>query len=207
MSDPYVVLGVPRTATEDEITQAYRRLARKYHPDLNPGDDTAEAKMKAVNGAYEAIREIQSGGSSTQNSYGNSYRGFFYGGSAYGQRTYGNQSNAGGTGGYGFGQQNPYGSWGFYGGSESGYSFGFGSQQDNTQYRTNQSRSGRRPLSIFKIILYLYLAQMFLSFLLRGTSLIAGYGYGREYKEDIYHTPPYEHSQWYEPEEDIYQMP
>ena len=42
IQDPYKVLGVSRDATEQEITQAYRRLAKKYHPDLNPGDTEAE---------------------------------------------------------------------------------------------------------------------------------------------------------------------
>ena len=40
--DPFQVLGVPSTASEDEIKSAYRKLAKKYHPDLNPGDKAAE---------------------------------------------------------------------------------------------------------------------------------------------------------------------
>ena len=56
MRDPYEVLGVPRTATEEEVTKAYRKLAKKYHPDLNPGDEEAAKKMSEINAAYDAIK-------------------------------------------------------------------------------------------------------------------------------------------------------
>jgi DnaJ-class molecular chaperone len=49
----YDILGVKKNATEKEIKQAYRRLARKYHPDVNAGDKSAEAKFKEINEAYE----------------------------------------------------------------------------------------------------------------------------------------------------------
>ena len=55
-SDPYQVLGVARGASEDEIKQAYRRLAKKYHPDLNPGDALAAQKMNEINEAYDKIK-------------------------------------------------------------------------------------------------------------------------------------------------------
>ena len=44
--DYYATLGVPKTASDKEIKQAFRKLARKYHPDVNPGDKTAEARFK-----------------------------------------------------------------------------------------------------------------------------------------------------------------
>ena len=53
--DYYATLGVPKTATEAEIKRAYRKLARKHHPDLNPGDKTAEAKFKEINEANEVL--------------------------------------------------------------------------------------------------------------------------------------------------------
>ena len=53
--DYYSTLGVAKTATDKEIKQAFRKLARKYHPDVNPGDKVAEAKFKELNEAYEVL--------------------------------------------------------------------------------------------------------------------------------------------------------
>ena len=84
MRDPYQVLGVPSTATDEEVKKAYRDLARKYHPDNyhdNPLADLAQERMKEINEAYEAVqsqRKAQrSGGYSTSGTgYGTGYGGY-----------------------------------------------------------------------------------------------------------------------------------
>lgn len=80
--DPYEVLGVPRSASEEEVTKAYRKLAKKYHPDLNPGDETAAEKMSEINAAYDQIKN----GNVSENPYG----------------SYGGGNPFGGFGGYGY---------------------------------------------------------------------------------------------------------
>ena len=92
VQDPYKVLGVSPDASDEEVKKAYRDLTKKYHPDLNPGDEKAAEKMNDINAAYDAIKN----GTAQQQSYG-------YGGSAYQQ--YGGQSaydwtDFGGFGGF-----------------------------------------------------------------------------------------------------------
>jgi curved DNA-binding protein len=57
--DYYKILGVERNATEDEIKRAYRKLALKYHPDRNPGNEQAEEKFKEINEAYQVLNDSE----------------------------------------------------------------------------------------------------------------------------------------------------
>lgn len=57
--DPYAILGVKREATQDEIRKAYRQLAKKLHPDLNPGDKQAEEKFKQISAAYDLLGDAE----------------------------------------------------------------------------------------------------------------------------------------------------
>ena len=74
MKNPYEVLGIPPTATDDEVKAAYRALARKYHPDNyvdNPLSDLAKEKMQEINEAYDAIVRSRKEGGSGQGGYQN----------------------------------------------------------------------------------------------------------------------------------------
>ena len=95
IDDPYKVLGVSPDASDEDVKRAYRRLAKKYHPDLNPGDQEAARKMQEVNAAYEQIKnpekfqQQQAGG---YGGYGSGYGGGYYdpfGGAYRQQQSYG----------------------------------------------------------------------------------------------------------------------
>ena len=84
ISDPYKVLGVSPNASDEEIKAAYRALAKKYHPDLNPGDERAAKRMNEINAAYDQIKNPQfQQGSYGSASYGDPWSAYGYGGSAY----------------------------------------------------------------------------------------------------------------------------
>lgn len=69
MSDPWQVLGVSQNATDEEVKAAYRKLAHKYHPDLNPGDEAAAKKMQEINAAYDQIKNPEAYRASQASSY------------------------------------------------------------------------------------------------------------------------------------------
>ncbi len=85
-NDPYKILGVSPGASDDEVTKAYRRLAKKYHPDLNPGDAAAAEKMSEINAAYDKIKngyKPERGGTSSSYGRAYSYGGAYSSGNAY----------------------------------------------------------------------------------------------------------------------------
>ncbi len=108
IADPYKVLGVSPTDSDEEITKAYRKLAKKYHPDVNQGNAESAKKMSEINAAYEQIKSgntqqsTETGGYSRQTTYDD-----------------GNSSGAydpfGGFNPFGF---DPFSAFGFYGNSQ-----------------------------------------------------------------------------------------
>ena len=91
----YETLGVAKTADADEIKRAYRKLAMKYHPDQNKGNEEAEAKFKEVNEAYDVLKDEEK--RATYDQFGSAaFDGSMGAGGPFG----GFQSNAGGFGGF-----------------------------------------------------------------------------------------------------------
>src|SRR3954462_7616569 len=95
--DYYKVLGVEKNAGEDEIKKAYRKLARKYHPDLNPNDKVANAKFQQINEANEVLSDP--GKRKKYDQYGKDWK---HAGDNAGQQQQQYRGNPGGAGG-GFG--------------------------------------------------------------------------------------------------------
>ena len=146
VQDPYKVLGVSPSASDEEIKKAYRTLAKKYHPDLNPGDEVAAQRMNEINAAYDILSKPHTArhasGYGPGSSYGNGYSGTsgygsgYSGTSGYGRATgtdgYYSSSGTGTGSGYSNGYGNGYGGFGNWNSSDEnpfenyGTFFGFG---------------------------------------------------------------------------------
>ena len=140
MSDPYRVLGVSPDASEEEIKQAYRRLAKKYHPDLNPGDAEAARKMQEVNAAYEQIRNPA-------------------------QRNTAYDRTRNDSGGYTSGGYNGSYSGGYDGREQEGQSQGFDPFEVFFGGWAGTGRTRRRPILLYILIGYMLLSLLFNLFL------------------------------------------
>ena len=139
--DPYEVLGVSHGASEDEIKQAYRRLAKQYHPDLHPGDAACAKKMNEINEAYDLLKNPEAYQAYRQQQQQNAY-----------QQAYRQQQSA-------YQQQNqqyydPFGFWSSQNGNQNGqnqnyyrytYTYQPGQSSDQSDPNTQYQWTYRRP--------------------------------------------------------------
>ncbi|MBE5824245.1 MAG: J domain-containing protein [Butyrivibrio sp.] len=140
VQDPYKVLGVSPSASDEEIKKAYRTLAKKYHPDLNPGDEVAAQRMNEINAAYDILSKPHTARHASGYGPGSSYGSGYSGTSGYGSATgtdgyYSGSGTATGSGysnGYGNSYGNGYGGFGNWQNTDEnpfenyGTFFGFG---------------------------------------------------------------------------------
>ena len=180
VNDPYQILGVSRDASEDEIRQAYRRLAKKYHPDLNPGDAQAAQKMNEINEAYDLLKNPQA-----------------YRQQQAQQRAQQQARQAYQNGPQNQGYYNPFDPFGFYG-SQSGseedssdpnqntYYYYWSSNDDpnRQQYQWNYRRPRRSPLGVLGKIVMIWLIIQFLLSMLGSCSVGSGSAYSDGYTSE-----------------------
>ena len=183
--NPYQVLGVSENATEDEIRQAYRTLAKKYHPDLNPNDPTAAQKMNEVNEAYDLLKNPQAyRQQQAQQRYQQQAR-----------QQYQNQQ-----------YYDPFGFWTSQAGSQDGqdpnqhyyrytYTYQPGSRSDQNEQNTQYQWTYRRPRSggIFRKIIGAYLLLQLLGWLFTSCAYSAypSYYYGYSSQPDSGYSETY----------------
>lgn len=138
MKNPYESLGISKTASTDEIKTAYRKLAKKYHPDLNPNDKVAEEKMKEINAAYEVLGDEKK--RANYDRFGSSEgAGTGFGGGGFG----------GGMGGFDFSSMGGFSDIfeGIFGGAGGGFS-GMGGSYSEARTRKRAVQGGDVRISM-----------------------------------------------------------
>lgn len=148
MEDYYETLGVSKTATQDEIKSAYRKLAMKYHPDKNPGNKEAEEKFKKISVAYDVL-----GDEAKRQSY--DANGF------YGEQTSNQNSSY-----YGNTYQDPFWQWANYSNQNNGTSnHYYYDNQQNENYGWNYSyKRPQKKASFSNLIFSIFILFICLSF-------------------------------------------
>ncbi|MCD8199776.1 MAG: DnaJ domain-containing protein [Coriobacteriaceae bacterium] len=190
-TDPYKVLGLDSSASKDEVTKAYRKLAKKYHPDLNPDDEEAAKKMSEVNAAYDSIingtpygpRARQQPRTQTSSPYG-----------GYTYRPSG--QTASGSGGY----YDPFGDM-FRGWSQQTQSSArqASSQQTGQQYRTTRTTTRTGGMGCLRWIVALIAINLVISLLFGGCSVLRS---NNSRYNSMYYSTPYSNSSTQQPDYD-----
>ncbi|OHB84790.1 MAG: hypothetical protein A2V98_08715 [Planctomycetes bacterium RBG_16_64_12] len=134
--DYYKTLGVPRNASQDDIQKAYRKLARQYHPDVNPGDKTVKKKFQQVQAAFDVLNDSQK--REMYDRYGSSFETLGAGGPRGGGAW---SAGPGSGGGGGFGNFDFSQLFGERFGAEPGVDLG----DLFSQFRRNAGRAGQKP--------------------------------------------------------------
>lgn len=172
VKDPYQVLGISQGASADEIKTAYRKMAKKYHPDLHPDDPKAAEKMNEINEAYDILSHPEKY-SRYQNPYSNTYSYTDYAGyRQQGTGTYGPNSNYYRESGGSYGQN-------FYGFDFEEFIKNVQYTQQYQQYRQQQEQNSQyqhhyvRRFSIFRVLMFIFLAQFALKFLFYFINVLA----------------------------------
>lgn len=139
MKDYYEILGVEKTATDEEIKKAYRNLAFKYHPDRNPGNTEAEEKFKQISEAYNVLSDQKK--RSEYNSYNSSYYSNSY------SNNYANNTQTNG-----FNNEESFWSWYNNAGNDSENQYYYQSSNTENFYNKKYTKSDYIGLFIRKVL-------------------------------------------------------
>lgn len=147
MTDPYGILGVNSSASDEEISRAYKKLAKKYHPDLNPGNTRAAERMGQINQAYDEIKAMRQSGNRSNSQPRHQSQGY----------------------GQGYGAAHAYEDpFGFY-------TTAYRQQQSRYQQSQQGQRRGMNPFRMVFMVVFIVIIFRFLALLIGGTAPVQNF--------------------------------